>query len=133
MSYDPLEYFKQKYPLEYIIFFECMSRFEDIRRDVYQDSDKNILPLKIEFGVSYDKVNNKTRLEAQPDGMFFIASIVRGVLEHIYSNKPDELTDLEDKAKQRIFKDLKFVICQNCRYPNNREFNLCEKCKTSLK
>ena len=77
MSYDPLEYFKQRYPLEYTIFLECMTRFEDIRRDVYQDLDKNVLPLKIEFGVSYDNVNKKTRLEAQPDGMFFIASIVR--------------------------------------------------------
>ncbi len=133
MSYDPLEYFKQKYPLEYTIFLECMTRFEDIRRDVYQDLDKNVLPLKIEFGVSYDNVNQKTRLEAQPDGMFFIASIVRTVLNNIYSNNQDELAALEEKAKQRIFKNVDFVICWNCRYPNNKEFNFCEKCKTQLK
>lgn len=72
MNYDLLEYFRQKYPLEYTMFFEVMTRFAEIREDVYPDTKESTdLPHKLEFTVDIDERNQKPTLLTEKDGMFF--------------------------------------------------------------
>lgn len=134
MNYDPLEYFRQKYPLEYTMFFEVMTRFANIRGDIYPDTKESTdLPHKIEFTVDIDERNQKPIILTEPDGMFFLAAISRTMIESLYSDNPHIIKELEEKAKKRVYKNIKIIICSNCRYSNDLAFEYCEKCGTKLR
>ena len=51
--------------------------------------------------------------------MFFLAAISRTMIESLYSDNTHIIKELEEKAKKRVYKNIKNLICSNCRYSNS--------------